>query len=106
MAAAESSHRTDAQPPRADSFVIRLHGEYDIATSAELSSILADAIAHESGDLIVDLDDVRFVDASTIRALLQARDALRLQSRTLMVRTAGRNARLLTLLGLADMLEP
>jgi len=105
MAAAESSHRTDAQPPRAGFSVIRLHGDYDIATASELSGVLADAITHDDRDLVVDLGDVRFLDASTIRALLRSRDDLKLQSRSLKVRTSGRTARLFVLLGLADMLE-
>ena len=106
MVAVESSPRIDPRPPRADRSVVRLHGDYDIATASELSGVLADASTQDDGDLVVDLGDVRFLDASTIRALLRSRDDLRLQSRSLQVRTSGRTARLFTLLGLADMLEP
>ena len=106
MAVLNSSPRTDAGQPRAKRSVVLLHGDYDIANAAELSSLLAEAIARDEVDLVVDLGDVRFLDASTIRALLTSRDALRVRSRTLTVRTSGRTARLLTLLGLADMLEP
>jgi anti-anti-sigma factor len=106
MAVLNTSPRTDAGQPRPKRSVVLLHGDYDIANVPALSSLLAEAIAHDEMDLVVDLGDVRFLDASTIRALLTSRDALRLQSRSLTVRTSGRTARLLVLLGLGDMLEP
>lgn len=89
-----------------DRVVVRLHGDHDIANVHELSVLLAKAAALDDRDLVVDLADVGFVDASTIRVLLQSRDAMRLQSRSLTVRTSGRTAHLLALLGLDGLLEP
>ena len=106
MAAQKSSPGSGAGQPRAHASVVPLHGDYDISMVPELSRLLADSVAQDDADLVVDLGEVRFLDASTIRALLHSRDALRLQSRSLTVRTSGRTARLLVLLGLADMLEP
>lgn len=92
-------------PADDDRFVVRVLGDHDIANIHELYELLAEAAAHDR-DLVVDLGEVGFVDASTIRALLQSRDALRQRSRSLTVRTSGRTARLLELLGLDELLEP
>ena len=87
-------------------FVVRVHGEHDIANIHELAELLAQAAALDDRDLVVDLVGVEFVDASTIRALLQCRDSLRERSRSFTVRTSGRTAHLLALLGLDELLEP
>ena len=89
-----------------DRFVVRVQGDHDIGNIHELSKLLAEAAALHDHDLLVDLSDVGFVDASLIRALLQSRDVLRQQSRSLTVRTSGRTAHLLGLLGLDELLEP
>lgn len=96
--------------PRAPSddgerFVVRVHGDFDIANVHELCELLARAAALDDRDLVVDLGEVGFVDASTIRALLQCRDSLRLRSRSFTVRTSGRTAHLFELLGLEELLE-
>ena len=98
--------RPRAPADDAGRFVVRIRGDHDIANAHELRELLAQASALDDRDLVVDLVEVRFVDASTIRALLQSRDALRQRSRSLTVRTTGRTARLLELLGLDELLEP
>lgn len=88
-----------------DRFVVRVHGDFDISNVHELCELLARAAALDDRDLVVDLGEVGFVDASTIRALLECRDTLRQRSRSFTVRTSGRTARLFELLGLHGLLE-
>jgi anti-anti-sigma regulatory factor len=59
--------------------VVWLRGEHDISTVAELSAVLygAGVLAHDA--LVVDLGKVRFIDASTIGAIVACRNALALQ---------------------------
>lgn len=86
--------------------VVWLTGEHDIATSMELSVTLAEAAGRDDADIVVDLSDVTFMDASTIDALVVARDDLRACSRSLHVRTpTPRARRLFNLCGLADMID-
>ena len=106
MAGHVSLPRPRAPAADAGRFVVRVHGDHDIANVHELCELLAQAAAVDDRNLVVDLAEVDFVDASTIRALLQSRDALRQRSRSLTVRASGRTARLLALLGLDELLEP
>jgi anti-anti-sigma factor len=92
-------------PADDDPVVLRLHGDHDIANVRELAALLAETLALDDRDLVVDLAEVGFVDASTIRVLLQTRDELRLRSRSLTVRASGTTARMLVLLGLDGLLE-
>ena len=102
-----SHHGPVAFPARdADRTVVWLRGEHDICTVAALSQILARAIALDDGDLVVDLGGVRFMDASTVGVILRARDFLRLQSRSLSLRSPSAcAARVLDLSNLGYLLE-
>ena len=103
-----SHHGPVAFPARdADRTVVWLRGEHDICTVAALSQILARAIALDDGDLVVDLSGVRFMDAATVGVILRARDFLRLQSRSLVLRSPSTSAtRILDMCALADLREP
>jgi len=90
----------------ADRTVIRLDGEYDIATASVLHDSLAVAISVDDADLVVDLSGVTFIDAATIGVLIGGRNSLRGQSRSLTLRDPSRCAsRLLDLCGLNGLLE-
>ncbi|HEX6237426.1 MAG TPA: STAS domain-containing protein [Acidimicrobiales bacterium] len=71
----------------ADRTVVRLRGEYDLTTRAALQDALDRAIAHGDGDLVVDLSQVRFLDAGSVGIILQAREALRTRSCSLTLRS-------------------
>ena len=103
-----SHHGPVAFPARdADRTVVWLRGEHDICTVAALSQILARAIALDDGDLVVDLSGVQFMDAATVGVILRARDFLRLQSRSVALRSPSPcAARVLDLCELGDLLEP
>lgn len=91
----------------ADLSVIRLRGEHDIATVPALEATLSQAVAAGGADLVVDLHEVEFMDASTIGVIVGARNLLALQSRALTVRSPSVCARrVLDACGLTDLLDP
>jgi len=89
-----------------DITIVWLRGEHDLSTRAALSHTFASAIAASTNDLVVDLSEVQFLDASTIGALSAAREYLCARSRALTLRCPSRIARrLLDICGLADLVE-
>lgn len=85
--------------------VIRLRGEHDIATVSALAATLSQAVAADSADVVVDLREVEFMDASTIGVIVGARNLLAAQSRALTVRSPSVCAqRVLDVCGLTDLL--
>jgi anti-sigma B factor antagonist len=90
-----------------DRTVIWLDGEHDHATLPALADTLAAAISADPADLVIDLSGVEFIGWAPIGELIRCRDSLRLQSRTLTLRSPSRFAtRLLDLCGLTDIVEP
>lgn len=75
--------RTDQEAHRT---VAWLWGEHDIATADGLTEFLAKATTHAE-DLVVDLSAVRFMDATTIAAIVQARSQMAERSQVLTVRS-------------------
>ena len=68
---------------------------------------MARATAAGDGDLVVDLHDVDFMAVATVRVLLEAQELLRLQSRSVVLRSPSPCAqRVLALCGVADLFEP
>lgn len=87
--------------------VIRIRGEHDIATVSVLAATLGETVAAEGADVVVDLSEVEFMDASTIGVIIGARNLLALQSRALTVRSPSVCAqRVLDVCGLTDLLDP
>jgi anti-anti-sigma factor len=76
-----------------DAVVVALAGEHDLATVDRIAEAFAGAIATGDGDLIVDLSDVEFMDASTIAVLFRTRFLLRQRGRGLVVRAPSPSAR-------------
>jgi anti-anti-sigma factor len=60
---------------RDDTCLFRLTGEFDLSNAWKIRDALLDAIRHEERDIVVDLTDVRFMDAQLVRVLLKARAA-------------------------------
>jgi anti-anti-sigma factor len=76
--------------------VIRVAGEVDVATSTLLAAAVARAM--ETGaagrtELVVDLAQVRFIDASGVNVLLSATSRARSADRTLVLRSPSRAVR-------------
>ena len=90
----------------ADHVVVWLRGEHDIATAAQLSQTLVQAIDTEEPAVVIDLSEVTFFSAATVGAIVAARQALRLQSRSLVVRAPSMSAeRILVLCHLSHLLR-
>lgn len=98
-------------PPRLvgqelEATVVRLTGEHDLSTVAELSATLARAIALDDTDLVLDLSGIAFMDASTVRVMLRAQGFLIRRGRSLRLRSPATCARLvLKSSGLAAHIE-
>lgn len=81
-------------------------GEHDAASAASLSARFETATADSDADIEVDLSGVTFMDASTIRVLVNSKDSLASHSRALSVRNPSACAlRLLQICGLACMID-
>jgi anti-anti-sigma factor len=62
---------------------VAVRGELELATAAELSAALDDAIRRTSGPFVIDLSAVGFLDSSGIACLMRARALLGREDRTL-----------------------
>ena len=60
---------------RDDTCLFRLTGEFDLSNAWRIEDALIDAIRTEDRDIVVDLTEVRFMDAQLVRALIRAREA-------------------------------
>lgn len=76
-----------------DRTIVWLRGEHDCATSVALAGTLANVIRDHRTDVLIDLSDVQFMGAATIRVLEQARINLAEQSRVLRFRAPSSSAR-------------
>lgn len=84
---------------------IWLRGEHDLATVSALAATLSQAVAADDADVVVDLREVAFMDASTIGVIVVVRNLLALQSRRLTLRSPSVPAqRVLEVCGLTDLL--
>jgi anti-anti-sigma factor len=87
--------------------VVWLSGEQDISTAADLTERLDAAAALGNGNLIVDVSQVEFIDAATVRVIVHCVARLRLQSRWLRLRHPQPFVqRVLGICGLADLVDP
>ena len=60
---------------RDDTCLFRLTGEFDLSNAWKIQDALLQAIRDEQRDIVVDLTEVRFMDAQLVRVLIQARSA-------------------------------
>lgn len=86
--------------------IVWLLGEHDCSTDGALCHNLARAISLDQQTVVVDLSQVVFIGASTIRLLMLANDYLRQRSQSLVVRSPSRQAyRALALCDPGDLLS-
>jgi anti-anti-sigma factor len=91
----------------ADRTVVWLRGEHDVSTVDELSETMARAIALDDADVVVDLSEVLFMSAATVGVIIRAREFLRLESRSLSLRSPSKCAgRVVDLCGVSDLFNP
>lgn len=60
---------------RDDTCLFRLSGEFDLSNAWKIQDALLAAIRDEQRDIVVDLSEVRFMDAQLVRVLIRARSA-------------------------------
>ena len=92
---------------RGDEIVVQLRGDHDRSTVPALAATLASAVAFENTDLVVDLSEVQFINAASIRVLSAAGDFMSGQGRTFALRSPSRSARrIVDLCGMSGLCEP
>lgn len=96
--------RVTRDDPRA---VVWMYGEHDGATNEILDAAIIEAGAVDDGaDVVIDLTDVGFIDASTLGVICRARDRLGKRGSGLTVRAPQRVARrVIEMAGLVDLIE-
>lgn len=101
---ADTQSRTADAYPR--SGMLCAHGEIDLETAPMLRRALLPVLERESGPVLVDLCEVRFMDLTGVHVLLEIRARLEAENRRLavMCREDGQVHRLLALVGLLDAL--
>lgn len=85
----------------ADTTVVSLRGEHDLATAHSLAAAIATAAALDDTDLVLDLSGVQFMDSTTIVVILRGKSLLAARGRTMTVRNPSQPARYV--LGLCDL---
>ena len=86
--------------------VVWVRGEQDVSTVTALSATIARAMTRDEADLVVDFSGVQFMDASTVGVIVRTRQFLRLQSRSLVLRSPSTCTRwVLELCCLEDLLD-
>ena len=96
--------RTDT--PADGLVVVRAAGEVDMTVSTQFEQALLDAAAgHPGGQVVVDFEELRFLDSSGVHALVKGYHAVAGTGGSLTVRNAtGVVARVLTITGVAEAL--
>jgi anti-anti-sigma factor len=88
-----------------DAAVVCLAGELDLATAAELRQLLKVAESGTAATVVLDMSDVRFIDAHSIGLIVGASKAAKVRGRVLQVDGLdGLPARVFRLVGLEPML--
>ena len=96
----------DITGPDADTLVVTPVGEADFCTVPDLRHVLNDVVGAGTSHVIVDLDRLTFMDASTLGVLVEARLRFSATGGTFQVRCRTRQGRrMLSITGLDDMLD-
>jgi anti-anti-sigma factor len=91
----------------ADHGVVWVRGVHDASTVVALCMTMARAIAFDDTDLVVDLSEVTFMDATTVTVMVRAEAFLRGRWRSLTLRSPSTQAwRVLGVGGLAELVDP
>lgn len=90
----------------ADPTVVWLWGEHDLTTVGSVAAALREASAGSHADVVVDLSEVTFMDASTLGAIVHSRQLLEARRRSLRLRSPHTSQRrLLEICHLADLID-
>lgn len=106
----ESIHEVGPPPdvhPEPTRTIIWLRGSHDLSTAPALTDAIGRARATGHGDVVVDLSEIDFMDASTVGVLVRAQHDLATLTRELTVRSPSRFARhVLALCELTELVQP
>jgi anti-anti-sigma factor len=87
--------------------VIDLRGEADLAALPALVAVLARVAAERQGPVVIELAEVGYIDATTVRTLSRAVEFLNDHGRQLTLRSPSTQAlRLLAFAGLSHLITP
>jgi len=101
-----SSCQLACAEPGAEPSVVWLRGDHDIATASTLEHTIAVAIALGEPVVVVDLSDVHFLSAATLRVFVAAQETLQAQSRALVLRVPSPFVRrIFEVTGLSNLLD-
>lgn len=93
--------------PQRDTIVVTPHGEADLAVVPDLQRAMGEAIGTGRGHVVLDLDRLAFMDATTLGVIVRARAATTAAGGVLTVRCHSRLGELLMrTTGLGCLLEP
>ena len=85
---------------------IRPAGELDISCCDQLGAAIDEVMSEDASTIIVDLDNVSFIDSETVRTLLDGYSAAEVAGKSLQVRNAHGVVRdILAVLGLLPILD-
>ena len=91
---------------RRDATVARLHGDLDLVSVDDLRDLLEEACTRPTSTIVLNFDDVSFMDVLSLAVILGAADALREEGRLLVVEGANNSVRrVCALLNAEDILE-
>jgi anti-anti-sigma factor len=89
-----------------DRTVVVLHGELDLAAASALSEQMTRAQEESAGALVLDLEDLQFIDSAGLRVLLAANDRARKSGRGFALTPGSPQVqRLLKVAGVSDHLQ-
>jgi anti-anti-sigma factor len=85
--------------------VLALSGELDVVTAPALEQCLSDVLSEPHARVLVDLNDLRFVDSAGVSVLIKAKQDAEANGRTLVLRRPTEQLhRVFSIVGLADWL--
>jgi anti-anti-sigma factor len=86
--------------------VVVLRGEADMSTTSVPSEAMSWVIASRTGDVVIDLAELEFIDSATVHVVADAQQLLARAGRTMTFRSPSRLAtRVLHVFGLSDLIE-
>lgn len=90
----------------ADAVLVKVAGEVDVSNASELRDAIDAKLPETTGELVVDLADVPYIDSTGIGVLVGAAHRAQEAGKQLVVASPQKNvARVLGLLGVADDLN-
>lgn len=90
----------------ADRVIVRLEGEFDMVNAPRLQSVLESADLDAKTMLVIDLQQLQFMDSTGLRVILSVRDSTLERGQEFAVTPGSQQVqRLLSLTGVADHLR-